>query len=172
MYSFTIALQYIPVTYTCQRAPFSVSDWATSMVQCIMKTAQWLQCFVKCNLQCYASWTMTLGMAMYLLLLCNVCNDVQCCASGTMTWGNVLALAVQCSAIYNIRQYYTLVEQKAILLIFISIVDKNINFRSKWNWRKGQFELIKISIDSSIYSRICLYLDIEKNINWSQSQSN
>ena len=69
------------------------------------------------------------------------------------------------------RQYYTLVEQKAILLIFISIVDKNINFRSKWNWRKGQFELIKISIDSSIYSRICLYLDIEKNINWSQSQS-
>ena len=28
-------------------------------------------------------------------------------------------------------QYYTLVEQKAILLIFISIVDKNINFRSK-----------------------------------------
>ena len=70
------------------------------------------------------------------------------------------------------RQYYTLVEQKAILLIFISIVDKNINFRSKWNWRKGQFELIKISIDSSIYSRICLYLDIEKNINWSQSQSN
>ena len=73
---------------------------------------------------------------------------------------------------YNCRQYYTLVEQKAILLIFISIVDKNINFRSKWNWRKGQFELIKISIDSSIYSRICLYLDIEKNINWSQSQSN
>ena len=29
------------------------------------------------------------------------------------------------------RQYYTLVEQKVILLIFISIIDRNINFRSK-----------------------------------------
>ena len=69
------------------------------------------------------------------------------------------------------RQYYTLVEQKAILLIFISIIDKNINLRSKWNWQKGQFELIQISIDSSIYSCICLCLEIEKNINWSQYQS-
>ena len=29
------------------------------------------------------------------------------------------------------RQNYTLVEQKAILLILISIIDKNINFSSK-----------------------------------------
>ena len=73
----------------------------------------------------------------------------------------------------NDGQYYTLVEQKAILLIFISIIDKNINFCLKWNWRKGQFELIKMSIDSSLYSCIiCLYLEIEKNINWSQSQPN
>ena len=55
-----------------------------------------------------------------------------------------------------LRQNYTLVEQKAISLILISIIDKNINFSSKWNWQKGQFELIKISIDSSIYSCICL----------------
>ena len=73
---------------------------------------------------------------------------------------------------YNSWQYYTLVEQKAILLIFISIIDKNINFRLKWNWRKGQFELIKMSIDSSLYSCIlCLYLEVEKisvdhNLNW------
>ena len=64
------------------------------------------------------------------------------------------------------RQYYTLVEQKAILLIFISIIDININLSSQWNWQKNQFELIKISIDSSIYSYIRVYLDIEKNINW------
>ena len=69
-------------------------------------------------------------------------------------------------------QYYTLVEQKANLLIFISIIDKNINFRLKWNWRKGEFELIKMSIDSSLYSFIlCLYLEVEKisvdhNLNW------
>ena len=30
-----------------------------------------------------------------------------------------------------VRQNYTLVEQKAILLILISIIDKNINFSSK-----------------------------------------
>ena len=64
------------------------------------------------------------------------------------------------------RQYYTLVEQKAILLIFISIIDKDINWYSKWSWQKNQFELIKISIDSSIYGCICVYLEIEKNINW------
>ena len=72
----------------------------------------------------------------------------------------------------TLGQYYTLVEQKAILLIFISIIDKNINFRLKWNWRKGQFELIKMSIDSSLYSCILyLYLEVEKisvdhNLNW------
>ena len=31
----------------------------------------------------------------------------------------------------NCRQYYTLVEQKAILLIFISIIDINVNSCSK-----------------------------------------
>ena len=78
--------------------------------------------------------------------------------------------------LHYFRQYYTLVEQKAILLIFISIIDRNINFRLKWNWRKGQFELIKMSIDSSLYSCIlCLYLEVEKisvdhNLNWQIGQ--
>ena len=59
-----------------------------------------------------------------------------------------------CTLTYLYRQYYTLVEQKAILLIFISIIDKDINLYSKWSWQKNQFELIKISIDSSIYGCI------------------
>ena len=61
-------------------------------------------------------------MAMYLLLLCNVCNDVQCCASGTMTWGNVLALAVQCSAIYNIMQMFCNMVQSAIYNVMQSTI--------------------------------------------------
>ena len=33
--------------------------------------------------------------------------------------------------VFFLRQNYTLAEQKAILLILISIIDKNINFSSK-----------------------------------------
>ena len=63
------------------------------------------------------------------------------------------------------RQYYTLLEQRAIILIFISIIDVNVNLSKNEIDKKNQFELIKISIDSSIYSFICVYLEIEKNIN-------
>ena len=62
-------------------------------------------------------------------------------------------------------QYYTLLEQKAIILIFILLIDINVNLSKNEIDKKNQFELIKISIDSSIYSCICVYLEIEKNIN-------
>ena len=59
-------------------------------------------------------------------------------------------------------QNYTVLEQKAILLIFISIIDKNINVRSKSNWPKTQL-LIKMSINPSVYSCLWVYLELEKN---------
>ena len=42
-------------------------------------------------------------------------------------------------------QNYTFLEQKGWFLIFLSIIDKNVNFTTTWIWSKNQLFLIKIS---------------------------
>ena len=49
------------------------------------------------------------------------------------------------SSLLKMRQNYTLLEQKGWFLIFLSIVDKNINLTTICFWSKNQLVLMKIS---------------------------